>query len=413
MRRVSAAASWSERAHATGVRWTGRLPAWALAGLVGVLLVGAWAIVHAAGGTRTAMPHVFYVPILLATLPFGLWGGVAVGLVATVLCGPLMPLDVASGEAQAATNWLTRGGFFVVVGTLAGVVAQTLRGSYEQGLASFFQTQLDPASLDVSEPDPEVRNQLEEVLSSRRFHPVFQPIYALDDGRLVAVEALTRFDTEPHRPPNVWFEEAARAGLGVDLELAAIQAALDASDQIPSQVALSVNSSPDTLADPRLLELVARHPDRQLVVEVTEHAVVEDYQKLDTALVQLRRRGVRLAVDDAGAGFASLRHIVSLAPEFIKLDTSLTQNVRADPIRRALAQSLVQFAYQTGSRLVVEGVEDEADLRAWQQIGAYAAQGFLLARPGPLPVALTSALIRRHAADPDTIGRPVEQQLAR
>ncbi len=115
---------------------------------------------------------------------------------------------------------------------------------------------------------------------------------------------------------------------------------------------------------------------------------------------------MRIAVDDAGAGFASLRHIVRLSPDIIKLDISLTQHIREDPVLRALAAALVQFAHQTGTELIAEGIETTADLAAWQDLGAHAAQGYLLARPAGLPMSLDGCADvaqrqpRRHAFHP-------------
>jgi EAL domain-containing protein (putative c-di-GMP-specific phosphodiesterase class I) len=254
-----------------------------------------------------------------------------------------------------------------------------------------------PSLPSVLRPAPPLRSvlgteayrQLKDVLDARRFEIVFQPVFDLQDGRLMAVEALTRFDPSGDGlpssvPPNVWFRRAGEVGLGVELEIAAVDAALDASVSLPADVALSVNVSPMTLADPRLEVLLDEHEPRQLVLEVTEHAIVPDYPELGRAVARLRRRGCRIAVDDAGAGFASLRHVVSLAPEFIKLDSSLTQELEQDSMRRALASSLVQFAQRTGCQLIAEGIERPDDLALWQHLGADGAQGFLLARPGPL-----------------------------
>jgi EAL domain-containing protein (putative c-di-GMP-specific phosphodiesterase class I) len=232
--------------------------------------------------------------------------------------------------------------------------------------------------------------QMKDVLDGRRFHTVFQPVFGLQDGQLLAVEALTRFGAVTINgsptvvPPDVWFRRAGEVGLGVDLELAAIDAAIHASRSLQPDVALSVNVSPGTLADPRLEVMLREHDGRQLVLEVTEHDVVRDYPALTRAVARLRGLGCRLAVDDAGAGFASLRHVVSLAPEFVKLDASLTQELEHDPMRRALAASLVLFARRTGCQLIAEGIERPSDLAMWQHLGADGAQGYLLARPGPL-----------------------------
>ena len=377
-----------------------QLPAWAQVLVVASLLAACWLVVYGAGGTRTALPHVFYLPIVLAALPFGVAGGLAAGVAAAVLCGPLMPLDVATGESQQLVNWLIRGGFFTAVGGLAGTSTVSLRRSFQAGLSRRLQRELDLVTADGPIEDEggwELR--VRRVLDGGGLRVVFQPMFTLDDGRLFAVEALARFDAEPHHRPDVWFARAAQVGLGVELELAAIAAALETSTELPAPVALSFNASPGTLADERLLRLLDRHAGRQLIAEVTEHAVVDDYRHLETCLAALRSRGVRLAVDDAGAGFASLRHIVRLQPDYIKLDPSLTQNLGDDPVRRPLADCLVQFALRTDSAILVEGIETAADLATWRDLGAHAAQGYLLGRPAPLPAAPQAEVLQPAASD--------------
>jgi EAL domain-containing protein (putative c-di-GMP-specific phosphodiesterase class I) len=212
----------------------------------------------------------------------------------------------------------------------------------------------------------------------------FQPIVDLRSRRVVGVEALARFAAPPPRGPDRWFAEAAGVGLGVELELAAIRAAMAQLDLVPDGAYLSVNASPETLMDPRLGALLGPLPVHRVVVEVTEHARVEDYDRLAGAISGLRGGGLRLAVDDAGAGFASLRHIVQLAPDVIKLDISLTAGVDHHPGRRALAAALTAFAHQTGASLVAEGVESEAEVATLLSLGVDHGQGFHLARPGPL-----------------------------
>jgi EAL domain-containing protein (putative c-di-GMP-specific phosphodiesterase class I) len=190
--------------------------------------------------------------------------------------------------------------------------------------------------------------------------------------------------------------------LGTDLEIAAIRRAVDGVAGLPHHVGLAVNASPMTLADPRPREIIAAHPERTLVIEITEHSVVEDYPLLTEHLTDLRALGVLLAVDDTGAGFSSLRHIVQLAPDVIKIDISLAQGVGSSPLKRALAASLTEFAHAAGARMVVEGIEAVEDLVAWSALGAEAVQGYLTGRPGPLPppeecAAVTALRTRLHA----------------
>ncbi len=380
-------APWLDRA----VRRSARAPRWLAALALAALLALGWLVVHRSGGTHVATPHLFYLPIMLATLPFGLRGSVATALVATVLCGPLMPLEVATGEPQEPVSWVVRGAMFVVVGAVAALAVRLRDRAYERQLATELRETMSAASA-VGPVDPELALQVGDVVDDRRFHPVYQPIYALEDGRLAAVEALTRFDTQPYRTPDLWFAAAHSVGRGLELEVLAIEAALDGAASLPAEIELSVNASPLALADERLHGLLA-DARRTVVLEITEHAVVEDYPLLERSIAALRVLGAKIAVDDAGAGFASLRHIVHLAPDTIKLDISLTQHLAASPLRRALASSLIEFAQQTGALLVVEGIEELADLTAWTGLGAHAAQGYLVGRPGQLPPPAVSPLI--------------------
>lgn len=227
--------------------------------------------------------------------------------------------------------------------------------------------------------------RIRDVLDHRRFHIVFQPMYDLADQHIAGYEALSRFVAEPNRSPDKWFEEAATVGLREELELAAIEMALEALPEIPDSVYLSLNASPATILTGRLGDLFGSYPLDRLMLEITEHDVIDDYAGLFEALVEMRRQGLRLAIDDAGAGYASFRHILRLAPDVIKLDRSLTHGIDTRADSRALAAALVGFTAETGSRLLAEGVETQAELEALRDIGVRKAQGYLLGRPGPLP----------------------------
>ena len=234
------------------------------------------------------------------------------------------------------------------------------------------------------------RMRIENVLRGPGLGVVFQPVVELRNGTVIGTEALARFAQLPQRAPDPWFGEAAEVGLGVELELTAIRAALVALEHLPSDTYLSLNASPATVASDDLLAALAATPGDRLVIEVTEHAPVADYDALTAKLDPLRARGIRLAVDDAGAGFASLRHILRLAPDIIKLDITLTRDIDADPVKRALASSLVTFAREIDASITAEGVETEGELGALRALGIDSAQGYYLARPGPLPLAVRS-----------------------
>ncbi len=231
----------------------------------------------------------------------------------------------------------------------------------------------------------EIRSRTREVIHSGGVRPVYQPIVDLGRCRVSGVEALARFPSEP--PPQQWFKDAERVGLRHELETAAVAAALTGLPTLPSDAYLSINVSPETLLRKRDLgRLLAAAPLERIVIEMTEHAAVDDYDQLNHALEPLRQAGARLAVDDAGAGFASLRHILRLTPEIIKLDISLTRGIDGDRPRRALSYALVAFARETRTTIVAEGIETGAELRALRDIGVTHGQGFLLARPTAPPI---------------------------
>jgi EAL domain-containing protein (putative c-di-GMP-specific phosphodiesterase class I)/CheY-like chemotaxis protein len=213
----------------------------------------------------------------------------------------------------------------------------------------------------------------------------FQPIVELASGSVVGSEALARFTEEPQRPPNERFREAADVGLGVELELTAIRMALAEVGNAPEGTYISVNASHRVAMHDGLLTLLDEAPVERLVVEITEHEPVEDYDALTSALQILRRRGVRIAIDDAGAGFSSLRHTLRLEPDIVKLDISITRGVDADRGRRALASALISFADEMEMTIVAEGIETPAERDALRELGVPYGQGYLFARPSPLP----------------------------
>ncbi len=213
----------------------------------------------------------------------------------------------------------------------------------------------------------------------------FQPIVDLRFGAVVGVEALSRFGARPRRPPDRWFAEATAVGLGVDLEVAAARKALEHVPELAEGMYLSVNVSPDTVCSPKLRAALSRRRRQRIVLEITEHAPVDDYDELRRHMAMLREEGVRFAVDDVGAGFSSLRHVVALRPDFIKLDIALTLGVERDSVRSALVSTMVAFADKASTTVVAEGIETRAQLEILRELGVEYGQGFLLGRPGRMP----------------------------
>ncbi len=226
------------------------------------------------------------------------------------------------------------------------------------------------------------RQRLTQVIERHQFFPVYQPLCETATERVVGYEALTRFDDGV--APDIRFAQAYEAGVGEKLELAAIEAALQGAADFPQGMWLNINATPDVIMDGGGLQRLLRGYDRDLVLEVTEHSEITDYRAFRQALVELGPR-VRLAVDDAGAGFASLRHILELRPAFVKLDRQVIMGIDDDEARQAMVAGLRHFALNTGCWLIAEGVETAAELATLKALDVRYVQGFLLGRPVPAP----------------------------
>ena len=225
-----------------------------------------------------------------------------------------------------------------------------------------------------------LRRSLTAILNAEDFHSVFQPIVELASGDVVGHEALTRFGNG--RRPDLVFADAWTVGLGPDLELATLRMAIGAARALPAGRWLDVNISPRLLDDAVALRAVLRTADRPIVLEITEHEVIEDYT---TFLRSVRSLGhdIRLAVDDAGAGVANFAHIIDLGPDFVKLDVSLVRRVNAHLGRQALVVGMRYVSRTSGCRLVAEGIETAAEARTLGELGVEYGQGFWFGRPEP------------------------------
>ena len=232
------------------------------------------------------------------------------------------------------------------------------------------------------------RAGIAEIIASRAFHPVFQPIIALDGGQVVGHEALTRFSDGTR--PDLRFAEAWTVDLGADLELATLEAAIAGARGLPAGRWLDVNVSPRLLEDPERVRAVLAMADRPLVVEITEHDTVADYRALRDAIESLGE-SIRTAVDDAGAGIANFAHIVELRPDFVKLDIGLIRGVNVDLGRQALVVAMRHFARAAGCRLIAEGVETAAEAATIAGLGVDFGQGYWYGRPETVAVLTAEA----------------------
>lgn len=301
--------------------------------------------------------------------------------------------DAAGPAGEAVLFGATRGAAFAPMhsgGRLLGVLviaAGEGDGARAGGTSNTLSAAIDyaPVTAALLAPALEDRRReqyaragVRELLDPGAFRTVFQPIVDLGDRSAVGYEVLTRFGDGT--PPNLRFAEAARAGMGLELESATMSAALRHAERLPDDVFLSLNVSPAFVADSERLGAVLGDTGRQIVLELTEHDPIEDYEAVRTALRTLGAN-VQVSVDDAGAGYASLHHILALEPQYVKLDRGWVSGIDQDPAREALVAALGSFAGRLGCTLIAEGIETEAEAAALQVLEVPLGQGWLLGRP--------------------------------
>jgi EAL domain-containing protein (putative c-di-GMP-specific phosphodiesterase class I) len=248
-------------------------------------------------------------------------------------------------------------------------------------LASAAATLIEPG-VQERRREADIRARLVPAIEAGGPMVLLQPIVALNDGVRVGAEALSRFPVEWNKPPNEVFAEAESVDMGIELELLAVRNALKFLPEIKGY--LSVNFSPETLLDDRCRTLLEELPGERIVLELSEHDSVQDYDALAAVLSPLRAKGMRLAIDDVGVGFSSLRHIVLSAPDVIKLDLSIVAGIATDQVLRTLARSLADFGHEVGTAVVAEGVETREDAIALLDVGIDYGQGWYFGRPGPV-----------------------------
>jgi EAL domain-containing protein (putative c-di-GMP-specific phosphodiesterase class I) len=217
------------------------------------------------------------------------------------------------------------------------------------------------------------------ILDAAAVRVALQPVIELVSGMTVGSEALSRFGGRV--PTDRWFKAANKHGHGDELERLCLSSALALLPSLPPEQFLAVNISPAALADPGVLSLLDGAELSRVVVEITEHEAVEDYAVTRIVLGRLRAMGARIAVDDTGAGFASLRHVLMLQPDVIKLDLSLTRDVDVDRRQQALVRAVTAFSAQVGATVLAEGVETQAQLDTLREIGVQLGQGWHLGVP--------------------------------
>jgi EAL domain-containing protein (putative c-di-GMP-specific phosphodiesterase class I) len=235
--------------------------------------------------------------------------------------------------------------------------------------------------LDEQRRQERLRSDILELIETENLDVAYQPIIDLRSYDCIGVEALARFP-EPFEKPDQTLAAARGLGLSLELERLVVRHAWKTLGLLGEGQFLSVNLSPDALVElARRANLRENLRVDQLVVEITEHTVVDSYLALHRELGPLRERGLRVAVDDAGAGYASLRHVLELRPDFIKVDRSLINGIATDHARRVAVSAFLSLALDLGSQVIAEGVERPDDLAAVRELGLHAVQGYLLGKP--------------------------------
>jgi EAL domain-containing protein (putative c-di-GMP-specific phosphodiesterase class I)/DNA-binding NarL/FixJ family response regulator len=232
----------------------------------------------------------------------------------------------------------------------------------------------------------QLHRRIEQTVERRAITIAYQPLVATDSGAVAGYEALARFPTPPIEPPDVWFRNAREVGLGPHLELATVDLALAELDALDPDTFLALNASETTVRSPALADLLAGSQPDRIVIELEGGTRTDDLDDLARSLDGLRRLGVRIASDEPGAGSDGARTLLAIRPELVKIDRLLIEGLDHDRARRALVGGLVTFAEETGARLVAEGVETAEEYLTVRELGIPLAQGFWIARPGPVPL---------------------------
>ena len=345
-----------------------------------VIAIGlAWVATYLAGGSSTAVPHAFYVPIIVAAVRFGSAGALVTSLVAGLVVGPLMPLDVAARIAQSPGNWATRLVIFVVIGQFT---AYLVRHSLP--------------SLTTELGDRRTRNEIRDAIAQGQMRVEYQPIVELASGEVVGAEALVRWD-HPTRGligPDEFVCEAERTGCIGDITRFVLA---EACTQVArwrtgvlsgcEQFKIAVNLSGADLSDDGLALFVgdvlaeSGLPNDWLHLEVTETALVADVDAATNSLMALRVLGVRLALDDFGTGASSLAHLHRFPLDVVKIDRLFVTRAETHEYSAILTNGIISLTHTMGLTTVAEGIETDGQAQMLRDFGCELAQGFLFSRP--------------------------------
>ncbi|NAZ87689.1 EAL domain-containing protein [Kineococcus indalonis] len=237
--------------------------------------------------------------------------------------------------------------------------------------------------MDAARTAPQHLSRWRRRLDELAAHPeqlrlVLHPVVDVAAGRVAGYEVLSRF-ASPHGPER-WFEAARHLARSAELDLLVLRAALPLRRRLPHGTFLTVNVGPESLGDPRVLELLCAQDLTSVVVEVTEHTDC-DAAALSGPLSALRARGARVALDDVGTGHSGLLRMAVVRPDVLKVDLQLVRGLDGDLVKRSVVRFLGECADRLDAWVLAEGVESPAELDVLRSMGVPLVQGFLLARP--------------------------------
>lgn len=350
--------------------------------LVGALVLGAlavtWGVCYLAGGSRTVFPHLFYLPVMMAAVRFGLPAAVVTATTAGVLAGPLLPAEVVTGTAQDPSAWVTRLLIFVSVGMLlAWITTHTRPGLLSTG------------------HDAKVALSLRRALRRGELEVYYQPQVDLESHRVVGLEALARW-VHPSKgviTPGEFVPAAEATGIIDAIDRFVLQEATAQlaawSDQGFGDLTIAVNLSAHRFKDPQLvadtavaLRASGLDPSR-LHLEVTETAIISDVEQAARQITALRELGVRIAIDDFGAGQSSLSYLHRFAVDFMKIDRGFTANVVEDARVGRLVAGMIRLFESVGVTVVGEGIANAEQYVHMTSLRCQIGQGYYIAMPAP------------------------------
>lgn len=237
--------------------------------------------------------------------------------------------------------------------------------------------------------------ELQELMQKSKVETVFQPILSLEEGSTIGFEILNRPQSTKLFPTTEkFYEYVGKSNDVFMIERFLRNLSLERfSDQVKSfqndaEPLVFLNIQPQVLTDPTYrsgitLDLLAKYnlSPKQIVLELTEKEAVTNYNQFERIIDHYRQQGFRIAVDDAGTGYNSLQTLIYIKPEFIKIDKSLIRSIEKHPEKQHLVELLFDFALQSDTLIIAEGIETIHELKFLRKLGVHMGQGFALGKP--------------------------------